>query len=446
MCCDESSRAVSRRQGLLALSPMAVFLLSYVAVSVYIGDFYKMPVSVALAAASVWAVGICRGKPLRERIELFSRSAGHSNILYMIWVFVMAGAFAGVAKEIGAVDATVDLTLKIFPARFVVPTLFFASCFISLAIGTSVGTVVALTPLAAEIAVASGGEPGFFVAGVLGGAFFGDNLSFISDTTIASTRSQGCAMSDKFKANLWIALPAALVTLGVYIALGSDAGQIPPRDASGPAWLMLPYVIVIIAAAFGVNVLVTLVIGLASAITAGLCDGYELIDMAGSMGSGIDSMGALIVVTLLAAGMLGIIRDRGGIDFILNHLTRFVHGPRGAQAAISALVGIVNLCTANNTVAIITVGPIARKISDRYGVMAQKAASLLDSASCVVQCLIPYGAQALLAASRGRQPLSRLSPRPRRHAHPLGDIPLPAPRKINPREHAASASRAVVAE
>lgn len=399
MCCDESSRAVSRRQGLLALSPMAVFLLSYVAVSVYIGDFYKMPVSVALAAASVWAVGICRGKPLRERIELFSRSAGHSNILYMIWVFVMAGAFAGVAKEIGAVDATVDLTLKIFPARFVVPTLFFASCFISLAIGTSVGTVVALTPLAAEIAVVSGGEPGFFVAGVLGGAFFGDNLSFISDTTIASTRSQGCAMSDKFKANLWIALPAALVTLGVYIALGSDAGQIPPRDASGPAWLMLPYVIVIIAAAFGVNVLVTLVIGLVAAITAGLCDGYALIDMAGSMGSGIDSMGALIVVTLLAAGMLGIIRDRGGIYFILNHLTRFVHGPRGAQAAISALVGIVNLCTANNTVAIITVGPIARKISDRYGVMAQKAASLLDSASCVVQCLIPYGAQALLAAS-----------------------------------------------
>lgn len=390
---------IGARQGWLALSPMFVFLLSYVAVSVYIGDFYKMPISVALAAASVWAVAMVRKKPLRERIELFSRSAGHSNILYMIWVFILAGAFANLAKETGAVDATVNLTLSVFPARFVVPTLFFAACFISLAIGTSVGTVVALTPLAAEIAVAAGGPPGFFVAGVLGGAFFGDNLSFISDTTIASTRSQGCAMSDKFRTNLWIALPSALLTLGLYIALGSDMGEIPALRQSGPWWLMLPYIIVIASAAVGVNVLVTLVLGLAAAVVTGLASGRSIIDMAGFAGTGIDSMGALIVVTLLAAGMLGMIKEAGGIDFILGHMTRFVHGPRGAQAAISALVGIVNLCTANNTVAIITVGPIARKIAESFGISAQKAASLLDSASCVVQCLIPYGAQALLAAS-----------------------------------------------
>lgn len=390
---------IGARQGWLALSPMFVFLLSYVAVSVYIGDFYKMPISVALAAASVWAVAMVRKKPLRERIELFSRSAGHSNILYMIWVFVLAGAFANLAKETGAVDATVNLTLSVFPARFVVPTLFFAACFISLAIGTSVGTVVALTPLAAEIAVAAGGPPGFFVAGVLGGAFFGDNLSFISDTTIASTRSQGCAMSDKFRTNLWIALPSALLTLGLYIALGSDMGEIPPLRQSGPWWLMLPYIIVIASAAVSVNVLVTLVLGLAAAVVTGLASGRSIIDMAGFAGTGIDSMGALIVVTLLAAGMLGMIKEAGGIDFILGHMTRFVHGPRGAQTAISALVGIVNLCTANNTVAIITVGPIARKIAESFGISAQKAASLLDSASCVVQCLIPYGAQALLAAS-----------------------------------------------
>lgn len=390
---------IGARQGWLALSPMFVFLLSYVAVSVYIGDFYKMPISVALAAASVWAVAMVRKKPLRERIELFSRSAGHSNILYMIWVFILAGAFANLAKETGAVDATVNLTLSVFPARFVVPTLFFAACFISLAIGTSVGTVVALTPLAAEIAVAAGGPPGFFVAGVLGGAFFGDNLSFISDTTIASTRSQGCAMSDKFRTNLWIALPSALLTLGLYIALGSDMGEIPALGQSGPWWLMLPYIIVIASAAVGVNVLVTLVLGLAAAVVTGLASGRSIIDMAGFAGTGIDSMGALIVVTLLAAGMLGMIKEAGGIDFILGHMTRFVHGPRGAQTAISALVGIVNLCTANNTVAIITVGPIARKIAESFGISAQKAASLLDSASCVVQCLIPYGAQALLAAS-----------------------------------------------
>ena len=390
---------IGARQGWLALSPMFVFLLSYVAVSVYIGDFYKMPISVALAAASVWAVAMARKKPLRERIELFSRSAGHSNILYMIWVFILAGAFANLAKETGAVDATVNLTLSVFPARFVVPTLFFAACFISLAIGTSVGTVVALTPLAAEIAVAAGGPPGFFVAGVLGGALFGDNLSFISDTTIASTRSQGCAMSDKFRTNLWIALPSALLTLGLYIALGSDMGEIPALGQSGPWWLMLPYIIVIASAAVGVNVLVTLVLGLAAAVVTGLASGRSIIDMAGFAGTGIDSMGALIVVTLLAAGMLGMIKEAGGIDFILGHMTRFVHGPRGAQTAISALVGIVNLCTANNTVAIITVGPIARKIAESFGISAQKAASLLDSASCVVQCLIPYGAQALLAAS-----------------------------------------------
>lgn len=390
---------IGARQGWLALSPMFVFLLSYVAVSVYIGDFYKMPISVALAAASVWAVAMVRKKSLRERIELFSRSAGHSNILYMIWVFVFAGAFANLAKETGAVDATVNLTLSVFPARFVVPTLFFAACFISLAIGTSVGTVVALTPLAAEIAVAAGGPPGFLVAGVLGGAFFGDNLSFISDTTIASTRSQGCAMSDKFRTNLWIALPSALLTLGLYIALGSDMGEIPALRQSGPWWLMLPYIIVIASAAVGVNVLVTLVLGLAAAVVTGLASGRSIIDMAGFAGTGIDSMGALIVVTLLAAGMLGMIKEAGGIDFILGHMTRFVHGPRGAQTAISALVGIVNLCTANNTVAIITVGPIARKIAESFGISAQKAASLLDSASCVVQCLIPYGAQALLAAS-----------------------------------------------
>lgn len=382
----------------MALSPMFVFLLSYVAVSVYVGDFYKMPISVALALASVWAVGIWQGKPLRERIELFSRAAGHSNILYMIWVFVLAGAFANLAKETGAVDATVELTLAILPARFVVPALFFASCFISLAIGTSVGTVVALTPLAAEIAVASGGEPGFFVAGVLGGAFFGDNLSFISDTTIASTRSQHCDMADKFKANLWIAIPAALLTLILYIAIGSDATHLPATGDASP-WLMLPYLIVIGAAAFGVNVLVTLVGGLIAALAVGACFGHGFVEMAGFMGAGIDSMGALIVVTLLAAGMLGVIKETGGIDFILSRMTRFIHGPRGAQAAISALVAIVNLCTANNTVAIITVGSIARNISRRFGVSPQKTASLLDSSSCVVQSLIPYGAQALLAAS-----------------------------------------------
>lgn len=391
-------RHISAARGLLALSPMAVFLLLYVAVSVIIGDFYKMPISVALVVASMWAMVVFRDEPLYERIETFSRAAGHSNILYMIWVFVLAGAFAAIAKEIGAVDATVNLTLRVFPPDFVVPTLFMAACFISLSVGTSVGTVVALTPLAVELAVMSEGNVAFYVAVVLGGAFFGDNLSFISDTTIAATRSQGCGMADKFKANLWIALPAAVATLGAYIVMSSGSQPIV-MEHSRDYWLILPYLVVIVTAIIGINVTVVLTLGIATALVLGACNGFSLIDMARFGGDGIAGMGDLIVITLLASGMLGIIKAAGGIDYLLHCLTAHISGKRGAQAVLAFLVGAVNLCTANNTVAIITVGGISRDIAHRYGIDPRKSASLLDSASCVVQCLIPYGAQTLLATS-----------------------------------------------
>ena len=394
----DTDRRVPAGRGWLALSPVIVFLLLYVAVSVILNDFYKMPIAVALVAASVWAVIIYRGQSLAARIETFSRAAGHSNILYMIWVFILAGAFATVAKEIGAVDATVSLTLRVCPPQFVVPTLFFAACFISLSVGTSVGTVVALTPLAVEIAQTVDGTVPFYVAVVLGGAFFGDNLSFISDTTIAATRSQGCGMADKFKANLWIALPAALVTLILYMIMSKDSPEIVLRDESDP-WLILPYIVVLATAIAGINVTVVLSLGILSAFIMGLLDGFTLIDMAGYAGAGIDGMGDLIIITLLAAGMLGIIKAAGGIRFLLQGLSTRISGKRGAQAILALLVGLVNLCTANNTVAIITVGGIARDIAERYGIDPRKCASLLDSASCVVQCLIPYGAQTLLATS-----------------------------------------------
>lgn len=393
-----TNHALSTAHGLLALSPVVVFILLYVAVSIALGDFYKMPISVALLVASVWAVIILKGRTLSERIEVFSKSAGNSSILYMIWVFVLAGAFAAVAKHIGAVESTVRTILYIFPSAFVIPTLFFAACFISFAIGTSVGTVVALTPLAVEIAGGAGESVPFYVAVVLGGAFFGDNLSFISDTTIAATRSQGCDMRDKFRANLWIALPAAIVTLLVYIVIGFDSPQATLGAPDNP-WLMIPYLIVILLAVIGVNVTVTLSLGILAGIVTGLCTGHSLLDIAGSAGTGIDSMGDLIIITLLAAGMLGIIKAAGGIEWLLAVMTRKVSGLRGAQALISVLVGVVNLCTANNTVSIITVGSIARDISRRFGIDSRKAASLLDSSSCVVQCLIPYGAQTLLATS-----------------------------------------------
>lgn len=388
---------IPARKGLLALSPVAVFLLMYVAVSLVAGDFYRMPIAVALVAASVWAVVIFSGS-LSARIEVFSRAAGHSNIMYMIWIFILAGAFAAVAREIGAVDATVNLTMRFLPAGMIVPGLFLAACFISVSIGTSVGTVVALVPLAVQMAGSDGGSVPFYVAVVLGGAFFGDNLSFISDTTIAATRSQGCRMADKFRANLALALPAALVTLALYVILGFDTPEISVSPDCN-YWLVVPYLIVIGTAVAGINVTIVLTLGIVSALILGAVSGTPLLNMAGFMGAGIDSMGNLIVITLLSAGMLGLIRAAGGINYLLQIMTARISGTRGAQACIAVLVSLVNLCTANNTVAIITTGPIAREISGRYGVDPRKSASLLDTCSCIVQCLIPYGAQTLLATS-----------------------------------------------
>lgn len=382
--------------GWLALSPAILFLILYVAVSLVIGDFYVMPITVALVASSVWAVLIYRGHPLSKRIETFSREAGHSNILYMVWIFVLAGAFAALAKGIGAIDATVYLTLRIFPPEYLLPAFFASACFISLSIGTSVGTVVALVPLVVELAAAGGGNVALYVATVLGGAFFGDNLSFISDTTIAATRTQGCSMSDKFRANLAIVLPAAIIALILYMVLGHQTDLTVP-DHGAPWWLVTPYLVIIATALSGINVTIVLICGIASAIVLGAVTGVMPLEACRMMGEGIDSMGQLIVITLLAAGMLGMIKAMGGIDYLLRRMTAHVHGTRGAQCCIAAIVSIVNLCTANNTVAIITVGSISCDIALRYGVTPKKVASLLDTCSCIVQCLIPYGAQTLLA-------------------------------------------------
>lgn len=394
----DSETQISAKRGLLALSPVALFLMLYVAVSAVIGDFYKIPLSVALIVAAVWSVAVMPQRGLSQRLEIFSKAAGHSNIIYMIWIFILAGAFASVAKETGAVTATVNLTLSLFPVQYIVPALFLAACLISLAIGTSVGTVVALTPLAVETAGLTGASVPFYTAVVMGGAFFGDNLSFISDTTIAATRSQGCQMRDKFIANCWIAVPAAVVTLVIYTVIGHNTAPVEVMHTTTP-WLVIPYLIVIVAALAGINVTIVLLLGIVASLVAGMANGFSLLDMIGYMGSGIDSMGDLIIVTLLAAGMLGAIKAAGGITYLLNGMMRHVSGLRGAQTAIALLVALTNLCTANNTVAIITVGSISREIGERYGVDPRKNASLLDSCSCIVQCLIPYGAQTLLATS-----------------------------------------------
>ena len=388
---------ISNRQGLLAVSPIVVFLLFYLAVSIAIGDFYKMPISVALLAASAWAVIInLRGRKLTECIETFSASAGNPNVMYMVWIFILAGAFASLANETGAVHATVTLTLKFLPASLIIPGLFAAACFISLAIGTSVGTVVALTPLAVELAASGGGNVAFFVAVTLGGAFFGDNLSFISDTTIAATRTQGCRMSDKFRTNLAIVLPAAVITLILYFILGSEVATFVP-EGDVDVMKVVPYLLVIILAICGLNVTVVLTVGILSMLLIAWLSGFDALDMLGFMGYGIEGVGNLIIITLLAAGMLGLIKAGGGIDYILQRLTSKITGVRGAQGAVGLLTGIVNLCTANNTVTILTVGPLAADIARRFGIKPRKMASLLDTCSCIVQCLIPYGAQTLMA-------------------------------------------------
>ena len=392
--------------GWLALSPIVVFLAVYLVSSLIVNDFYRIPISAAFMVASVYAMLISRGRSLEQNIAIFSEGAGNKNVLLMIWIFVLAGAFASTAKEIGAIDAAVNLALKILPGNLLYAGLFLAACFISMSIGTSVGTIVALVPVASgiaeELALTGGPEAvssiPFITAIIVGGAFFGDNLSFISDTTIAATRTQECSMADKFKVNFRIVGPAALAVTILYVVLGAGMSSVPE---SGPVniFLLIPYISVIILALAGMNVTAVLTIGLLLNGTIGMAGGLiSWSGYLGAIGNGISGMGDLIIVTMMAGGMLDMIRANGGLDFIVKGLTSRIRGKRGAEFSIAALVALSNLCTANNTVAIITTGGIARDISRRFGLDPRKVASILDTFSCLIQGLIPYGAQLLMAA------------------------------------------------
>lgn len=399
------NKIVDAKKGWLALSPLIVFLCLYLVTSILVNDFYKVPITVAFLVSSVYAVAITRGLPLNERVMQFSVGAANKDIILMIWIFILAGAFAQSAKDIGSIDATVNLTLQFLPANLLLAGFFLASCFISLSIGTSVGTIVALTPVVAGIAEKTDMNMAFMTAIVVGGAFFGDNLSFISDTTIAATRTQGCAMRDKFRVNFLIVMPAALLVLVYYIFAGMDVEV--SHEPVSIEWLkVLPYLIVLVSAFMGMNVALVLVLGIVSTGVIGLFTGsLTFFDWFASMGNGITGMGELIIVTLLAGGMLELIRYNGGIAYILHVLTRRIEGKRGAELCIATLVSIANVCTANNTIAIITVGPLAKDIAGKYGVDNRKSASILDTFSCVVQGIIPYGAQLLIASK-----LASLSP------------------------------------
>ena len=398
----QQHRAPSSRRmnGYLALSPLFVFLAVYLAGSLVAHDFYKVPVAAAFIVASGYALLITRGvSKTDDKISIFSEGAGNKNVLMMIWIFVLAGAFASTARDIGAIDATVNATLHILPGNLIYAGFFLAACFISMAIGTSVGTIVALVPIATGIAAETGIGQSFMTAIIVGGAFFGDNLSFISDTTVAATKSQGCSMKDKFRVNLWIAAPAAILVTVVYVILGLSVEATP---AAAPVeWVkLIPYLLVIGLALAGMNVVTVLVVGWSTGA-------YDFVGWMASIGGGIGSMGELIIVSLLAGGLLEIIRYNGGLQFIIDGLTRRIAGPRAAAFSIAGLVSLVNFCTANNTIAIITVGPLARHISERFNLDRRKTASILDTFSCLVQGILPYGAQMLMAA--GLSGMSALS-------------------------------------
>ena len=383
---------------MLALSPFLIFMVVYLVGSLIAGDFYELPLTVAFLVASAYAIAITPKIKLRERINIFSRGAGDENIMLMIWIFVLAGAFATAASKMGAIDATVNLTLRLLPASMLLPGLFLAACFISLSIGTSVGTVVALTPVAVGIAEQTGCSLPMIVALVVGGAFFGDNLSFISDTTIVATQTQGCKMNDKFKANIWLAAPAAILVLVAYIFIGQGV-HVPEYLPAVEWYKVIPYVAVLVMAIIGVNVLIVLFIGILLAGVIGILTGsFNTIGWMGAMGEGIMGMSELIIVTLLAGGMLALIRHNGGIDYLIRALTIRIRGKRGAKFTIALLVILADMCTANNTIALVTVGPMAREIADKYGIDRRISASLLDTFSCFTQGLLPYGAQLLMAA------------------------------------------------
>jgi len=386
------------KKGLIALSPLGVFITLYLVTSIIAGDFYKVPITVAFMVASVYAIVISGGMPLRKRIDTYSRGASTEQMMLMIWIFVLAGAFANAAKVMGSIDATVNLTIALLPPQMLLAGLFLAACFISLSIGTSVGTIVALTPIAAGVAAQTGTSTAMMTAIVVGGSFFGDNLSFISDTTIAATQTQVCKLSDKFRVNSFIVVPAAIVIFIIYIVMGTDV-QAPTDIPALEPLKVIPYVVVLITAIFGMNVMAVLTLGIILTGIIGLLNGsYDLYGWFGAMGDGIIGMGELVIITMMAGGLLEVIRKGGGIDYIIHLLTRHVTGKRGAELSIAALVSMVNVCTANNTVAILTVGGIAKHIGDRFGIDNRKCASLLDTFSCFTQGLIPYGAQLLMAA------------------------------------------------
>lgn len=377
---------------------MAAMIVLLIVFSVYYGGISNAPLLFIFVLTAIIGIAVTRGLPLKERVAIFSQGAGSADLLLMVWIFMLAGAFAASAKEMGAASAMVDLTLHILPAKFALTGLFLAACITSLCMGTSVGTIVALMPIAAGLAERTEMALPMVAAAVVGGAFFGDNLSFISDTTIVSTQTQGCRLSDKFRFNVKMVLPAAIVVAFLYIFLGGGVTEIAGTEAI-QWWKVIPYLTVLVCAACGINVLVVLVIGNILTCTTGVGDGsYDLMSWINGTLNGVMGMSELILISMLAGGIFALISYNGGFDFMIERITRRVKSRAGAEWSICGLVAFANICTANNTIAILAVGDIAKRVAERFDIDPRRSASLLDTTSCCIQGILPYGAQLLMAS------------------------------------------------
>ncbi|GAB3057248.1 Na+/H+ antiporter NhaC family protein [Salinicoccus sesuvii] len=387
------------RGSALALFPLLVFVALFIGTGIAAQDFSAMPITVALFISIIVAMVLKPKERLNEKISILTKGAGRENIMLMVLIFLLAGAFSQVAENMGAVESTVNLGLSLLPSNLLLVGLFIICCFISISMGTSTGTVVALVPIAIGIAEQTELPLALAIATVIGGAMFGDNLSVISDTTIVSTQSQEVRMVDKFKTNFFIVLPGALVTIVILWFITSGQSTTPPTDLEFNLIKVLPYLAVLAIALMGVNVLIVLIGGTVFAGLIGLFDGsYTFTSLVAAAGEGIGNMQNIAIIAVLIGGLIALIEHYGGIDYLLHFITSRIRSKKGAEFGIAALVSATDLSTANNTISIIITGPLAKDIADEYGVDRRKSASLLDIFAAAFQGLIPYGGQMLAAA------------------------------------------------
>ncbi|NLR89718.1 Na+/H+ antiporter NhaC family protein [Flammeovirga sp. SR4] len=393
-------QTITKKGNPLALLPLLTFLVSYLAVSIITNDFYKMPATVSFLLASVVALAMNPKVTLREKIATYTQGMGHSDIMLMCIIFLLAGAFGSVSKTMGAIDSTVNLALTYLPSNLLITGLFIISCFISISVGTSVGTIVAIAPIAVGIAEKTGMPVGIGLGAVIGGAMFGDNLSMISDTTIAAARTQGVEMKDKFKANIKIAVPAAIITILIYLITTSNIHLNLEESYEYSFMKVVPYLVVLVGALAGINVLIVLLLGtVLSGIIGISMDSFDIWGVIAATSQGFMGMSEIIILCLMIGGVVAITHKNGGIDYIIYAITSRINSTKGGELGIAFLIVFIDMCTANNTIAIIIGGPIAKEISTKYNIEPKRAASILDTFSCFTQGIIPYGAQILVAVS-----------------------------------------------